>query len=140
MDLVAMNPRVFTLSEAAALIPRLEKLLEALLVKKKQMQQKHDQILILSLIAGDGVHNYQSRDGKEYVEKSADLESLVLSFEEDIMKVNEEGCFLRDLDRGVIDFFYVHNRQLVYLCWKKGEKRIHHYHDLDVGERQRKPL
>ena len=135
-----MSPRVFNIQEASALIPRLEELLEELLFKKKKMQQKHDQLLVLDLIAGERISDYRSQDGKEYLEKSAELESLILSFEEDIMKINETGCFLRDLDKGVVDFFYVHNRQLVYLCWKKGEKKINYYHDLDNGDRHRKPL
>lgn len=135
-----MNPRVFSLQEANALIPSLEELLGALLEKKKSMQKKHDDILVLDLICGGTVQNYQSREGKEYVEKSAELESLILSFEEDIMKINHMGCFLRDIDKGVVDFFYVHDQQLVYLSWKKGEKKIRHYHDLDSGEQSRKPL
>ncbi len=135
-----MNPKVFTLQEATIMIPRLEELLGELLAKKKKMQKSHDDLLVLDLIAGDRLHDYQSRDGKDYLEKSAELESLVLSFEEDIMKINQAGCFLRDLERGVVDFFYVHNRELVYLCWKKGEKKINYYHDLDDRDRHRKPL
>lgn len=135
-----MNPRVFTLQEASTLIPNLEQMLDQLLDKKKQMQKMHDQLLVLDLITGGGVPDYQSPDGKEYVEKSAELESLILSFEEDILKINQQGCFLRDLERGIVDFFYVHNRELVYLCWKRGEKKIRYYHDLDDGDRNRKPL
>lgn len=137
---VATNPRVFTLAEANSLIPTLEQLMEELLAKKKRMQKHHDQLLVLDLIAGERIHDYQSHDGREYLEKSAELESLILSFEEDILKINETGCFLRDLEKGIVDFFYVHNKQLVYLCWKKGEKKIHFYHDLDDGDRHRKPL
>lgn len=135
-----MNPRVFALPEANALIPSLEELLDKLLEKKKLMQKMHDQLLVLDLITGGTVQDYQSPDGKEYVEKSAELESLILSFEEDILKINQQGCFLRDLERGILDFFYVHNRELVYLCWKRGEKKIRYYHDLDDSDSNRKPL
>ena len=135
-----MNPRVFTLQEAMTLIPRLEQLLDELVNKKKRMQKKHDQLLVLDLIAGEKLQDYQSRDGKDYLDKSAGLESLILSFEEDILKINQAGCFLRDLEKGVVDFFYVHNKELVYLCWRRGEKKIGYYHDLDDGDRHRKPL
>lgn len=135
-----MNPRVFTLQEATALIPKLEQMLDDLIFKKKKMQKHHDQLLVLDLIAGENAQDYSSGDGKEYLEKSAELESLILSFEEDILKVNETGCFLRDIEKGIIDFFYVHNKQLVFLCWKKGEKKINFYHNLDDGDRHRKRL
>jgi len=135
-----MSPRVFTLEEATQLIPKLEQYLDELLLKKKKMQKRHDQLLVLDLIVGEKAQDYQSHDGKDYLEKSAELESLILSFEEDIMKINQTGCFLRDLEKGVVDLFYVRDKQLVYLCWKKGEKKIHYYHDLDDGDRHRRPL
>ena len=135
-----MNPRVFTIDEAAKLLPKLEELLDALAKKKQEMQKKHDQLLVLDLIAGEKIHDYESRDGKEYLDKSAELETLILSFEEDLVKFNRMGCFLRDIDRGIVDFFHVRNNELVYLCWKRGEKKIGHWHDLDSGYTGRKPL
>ncbi|MDD5085847.1 MAG: DUF2203 domain-containing protein [Candidatus Omnitrophica bacterium] len=135
-----MNPRVFTIDEAKTLIAKLEDLLDALVKKKQEMQKKHDQLLVLDLIAGDKIHDYESRDGKEYLDKSAELETLILSFEEDLIKFNQLGCFLRDIDRGVVDFFHVRNNELVYLCWKRGEKKIAYWHDLDSGYNERKPL
>ena len=65
---VAMNPRVFTLAEANTLLPTLEQLMEELLAKKKRMQKHHDQLLVLDLIAGEGIHDYQSQDRREYLE------------------------------------------------------------------------
>ena len=97
-----MNPRVFTLEEANALIPKLEKLTEELIQKRNRMQQKHDQLLVLDLIAGDKIHDYSSKDGKEYLEKSAELEALVLSFEEDIMKV--PTATIRATRRALVSF------------------------------------
>jgi len=134
------NPRVFSLDEASKLLPTIEALLDSLADKKKKMQRMHDQLLVLDLIAGSDKQEYEGRDGEEYLEKSAELESLILSFEEDIMRINQVGCFLRDIDRGVVDFFHVYNGELVYLSWRKGEKTIGYYHDLNDGDRRRKPL
>lgn len=135
-----MNPHVFTLQEANACISALKPIVDRLSEKKRLMQQRHDQLLVLDLIGGEKIHDYHSSDGKEYLEKSADLENLLLSFEEDIMKVNQLGCFLRDVEQGVVDFFHVMNRELVYLCWRKNEKKISFFHDLDANDRKRKPL
>lgn len=135
-----MNPRVFDKKEADALVPKLEKMVTALSKKKIDMQKKHDQLLVLDLLAGEKAHDYKSKDGKEYLEKSAELEALILSFEEDVMKINQLGCFLRDIDRGIVDFFSIKGKELIYLCWQKGEKKVSFWHDLDDGFSGRKPL
>jgi len=135
-----MNPRVFTVDEASRLIPKLEEMVDALAKKKQDMQKKHDQLLVLDLIAGDKIQDYNSKDGKEYLDKSAELETLILSFEEDLIRFNQMGCFLRDIDHGVVDFFYVRNNELIYLCWKRGEKKITSWHDLDSAYNEKKPL
>lgn len=135
-----MNPRVFFLEEAEAMIPQLEKLVGGLKEKKKLMQKMHDELLVLDLIAGPKSHDYKSKEGREYIDKSSELESLIFSFEEEIMAVNKLGCFLKDMEKGIVDFFHVRGKELVYLCWNIGETRITHYRDLDGGDKKRKPI
>ena len=137
---IFLNPKVFSLEEANRLIPNLDELTSRLLLKKQEMQKKHDQILILDLIAGENVHDQASRDGKDYVSKSAELEGLILSFEDDILEINQLGCYLRDINKGSVDFFSIRNNQLVYLNWLRGEPEIRHYHDVDSHFTKRKPL
>jgi hypothetical protein len=135
-----MNPRIFSIKDANALIPTLEKLTSQLLLKKTEMQKMHDQILILDLLAGDKIHDASSTDGQEYLRKTAELEALVLSFEDDILEINRLGCYLRDINKGSIDFFSVRKNELVYLNWQRGETEIKHYHDIDSHHSQRRPL
>jgi len=135
-----MNPRVFSLEEANRLVPHLDELTARLLQKKTEMQKKHDQILILDLIAGEKAKDHESADGKEYISKSAELEALILSFEDDILEINRLGCYLRDINKGSIDFFSIRNHQLVYLNWLRGEPEIRHYHDVDSHFTKRKAL
>lgn len=135
-----MNPRVFSLSEANSLMPVLEKLTEALLTKRAKMQKRHDQLLILDLLAGEKIHDPNSTDGREYLSKSAELEAVILSFEDDIMAINKLGCYLRDIDRCSIDFFSIRKHELIYLNWQRGEKEIRFFHDVDTHFSERKPL
>lgn len=135
-----VNPRVFSVQEADKLIPQLDKITDCLLQKKEKLQKKHDQLLVLDLLAGEKIHDPNSKDGREYLSKSAELEALILSFEDDIMSVNRLGCYLRDIDKGAVDFFSIHKNELVYLNWQRGEKQIRYYHDVDSHFSERKSL
>jgi len=135
-----MNPKVFSLKEANLMIPRLDSLTTCLLTKKEKMQKKHDQLLVLDLIAGEKVHNPKTNDGKDYLTKSAELEALILSFEDDILEINKLGCYLRDIEKGSVDFFSIQKNELIYLNWQRGEERVSFYHDVDAHFSKRKNL
>jgi len=135
-----LNPKIFSIKEANKMIASLEKLTSQLLLKKIEMQKMHDQILILDLLAGEKIHDPASADGQEYLKKTAELEALVLSFEDDILEINRNGCYLRDINKGSIDFFSVRKNELVYLNWQRGEPEIKYYHDVDAHHTQRRPL
>jgi hypothetical protein len=131
---------VFSIQEANQLIPTLDGLTTRLAQKKREMQKKHDQILVLDLISGEKVHDSASTDGKEYLSKSAELEVLILSFEDDILEINRMGCYLRDITKGSIDFFSIRSNRLVYLNWQRGEPEIQYFHDVDSHFSKRRPL
>ncbi len=135
-----MIPRVFSIKEANDLIHNIEPMIESLMDKKLQMQKQHDELLVLDLIGGEKIKDKNAFEGRQYLQKSAELESLILSFEEEILRLNQMGCFLKDIERGLVDFFHVRDKQLVYLCWQKGEKRVGFWHTVDDTLEARKPL
>ncbi len=135
-----MNPRIFTLEEANALIPELEPLILDLIEKRKLMQKHHDELLVLDLLSGEKVKDDESSESKEYVEKSAELESLILSFEDQILEVNEKGCIVKDIEQGYVDFFAVRDKFLVCFCWHMGEKKIGYWHSVNDNYKSRKKI
>lgn len=50
------------------------------------------------------------------------------------------GIELKDPDIGLIDFVGHHQDRDVCLCWKLGEERVDHWHELDAGFAGRKPV
>lgn len=63
---------------------------------------------------------------KRYLEAFAHYRALLREF-------SKREIFIKDLDRGLIDFpAFVAGRE-VFLCWERGEKDIEHWHDLDAG-------
>lgn len=135
-----ITPRVFSVREANELVLEIEPMISSLVAKKLKMEKMHDELLVLDLLGGEKIQDKNSMEGREYLGKSAELEALILSFEEEILKVNQFGCFLKDIERGLVDFFHVRDRELVYLCWQRGEKKINFWHSVDDKFEVRKPI
>jgi hypothetical protein len=55
-------------------------------------------------------------------------------------ELGQIGCIFKDFEVGLIDFPALHEDRMVYLCWRHGEARIEHWHELDSGFAGRRPL
>lgn len=122
--------KTFTLEEANALIPRLNRLLTDLIDARDKLAAMGDKIQsLLQHVDGNG----GSKHGNMYVVQ-LEIFNARLSALQDI------GCELKDLDQGLVDFPSYRDGRLVYLCWKRGEDRIRFWHDLDAGFAGRQPI
>lgn len=50
------------------------------------------------------------------------------------------GVELKDFELGLVDFPSTHQGRDVLLCWKRGEERIAHWHEIDAGLSGRQPV
>ncbi len=55
-------------------------------------------------------------------------------------EICSQGCQLKDLESGLIDFPTVWEGREVYLCWKLGEQEVSFWHEVDAGFTGRQPL
>jgi len=60
--------------------------------------------------------------------------------EEEVKKLEELGCVLKDMSMGLIDFPAVRLGERVWLCWKLGEDHIRYWHSRHEGFGGRKPV
>ncbi len=132
--------KIFTLEKANESIAQVKDLLQELRGIRHEIQSKEIDIDVAMILASD--------DGKQMdkvapVTVTKDIEiyhDLVEDFNQVIKRFELLGCELKDMDRGLIDFYSVQNGTLVYLCWKEGEAKITHWHSLEEGFPGRKPL
>jgi len=135
-----LKPRLFTIKEINKIIPELDEIVARLFKKREKMQQKHDQLMVLELIDEEKIQDLTTPEGKEYVAKAAELESLILSIEDDLTEISGLGGTLRDLETGSIDFYSIIRSELVYLNWQRGEHQISYYHPFHIPHTERKLL
>ena len=65
--------------------------------------------------------------------------SIIAKLRDLLREVSELGVEVKAAD-GLVDFRSKLRGRTVYLCWKFGEERIEHYHELDTGFSGRRPL
>ncbi len=124
--------RYFTVKEAEALIPELEKIFEALIEINAKMEAKNSQLQKMMV--------NKSRDAAGLAIEASQLEFLIKSMNGWLKKILNMGAIHKGLDPALVDFPYRLEDREVYLCWKLGDKEITHYHGLEDGFAGRKPL
>ncbi|HEU4763127.1 MAG TPA: DUF2203 domain-containing protein [Gemmatimonadales bacterium] len=57
-----------------------------------------------------------------------------------LTELEQIGCIFKGFEAGLVDFHALREDRLVFLCWRLGEARITHWHELDAGYAGRQPL
>ena len=55
-------------------------------------------------------------------------------------EICSQGCHVKDLECGLVDFPTIWEGREVYLCWKLGEQEVSFWHEIDAGVAGRQPL
>lgn len=131
--------KLFSPEKANALIPKVSPLVEELWTKRRD--------LAIRLLETDPVlrgtepappHTRMATPRSPFTpgrfsEQKAEIVRI-------INRIEAYGCIVKDIDLGLIDFPSMREGRAVYLCWKAGEDRIAHWHGMDEGFGERKPL
>ena len=135
-----VGPKVFTVDQANRSLPHVKQLLEALRAQQGTLRTLEQAVVITELegLQHDGIPSRAAR-----VKASAHTVQLgagVGQLQETLEQLEALGCQLKDLDEGLVDFFTVHQGQLVFLCWKDGEPDVRFWHFLAAGFAGRRPI
>jgi hypothetical protein len=128
--------RHFTLDEANALVPTLTPILEELRELYHRMSQAAAEVHGFEARAGQNGHGENTRVfSPEY-----DLRKIHSDLEQRALYLRGIGVHLKDIEHGILDFPTRMFGRDVYLCWRLGEERVSHWHDIDAGFAGRRPL
>jgi hypothetical protein len=116
----------FTLEQANRSLPYVRRIVEDI-VKVHQS-------------AVDAKAAVQSADVDAKPALQARLDSTVDRLHELSEELELAGVELKDYTTGLVDFMSRHNDRDIYLCWRLGEERITHYHELSAGFAGRQPI
>ena len=120
--------RVYTVEEADAMLEGLRERLGRIREARQVLLRSAE--LVKERVVADGGG---ASGGRDYWEAQAILRA-------EIERLAEENIVLRDPETGLVDFPGQREGRRVWLCWRLGEDRVDHWHELDSGFVGRKPL
>jgi len=138
LDGVAMSERYFSRHEAEKLLPMIEGFLKVAQEHKQALDAAQVELTNAAsriMVLGGSYPPYS-----ELVQKKTERDKASARIVETIAKIQENGCLVKDIDEGLIDFPSMIEGQEAFLCWKQGEGRIEYWHGLEDGFAGRKRL
>ena len=102
------------------------------------MQRFGRRLEVMSLaLAGASASNPDAAESRALIARRTKLASQI---REGLKTIHAKGCLVKDLDRGLVDFYSLAGDRLIFLCWRLGEKEVSHWHSLEGGFDARQPL
>ena len=121
-----MSKKYFTMESAQKQLPKIKKSLLKLQNLKKAINA------ILSVRINPREIGYE-----EFLETNTKLNKeyhkLSYEFYKELENLEKTGCLLKDLELGLVDFYYRFEGRDVFLCWKLGEDKIMTWHEIGAG-------
>ncbi len=124
--------KYFTIEEADALIPELEKIFEAVAELTAQAEVK--------AAALRRQQDAEEQDAAATAITRSQLQFLAQGINEWMQKIVDLGALPKGMDPALVDFPARVEGREAYLCWKLGEKHVSFYHPVGEGFSTRKPL
>jgi hypothetical protein len=127
--------KVFTREEANELLPRLELILAGLQRLARVLREK-----LGELSATDRSEGISETGLEQIIRERPELRALTEQMAGFAKQIEDLGCFLKDIELGLIDFPCEVGGEIVFLCWQSGEPQVSSWHAIDSGFANRRPL
>ncbi len=131
--------RVFTIAEVNALIPDLSDLVGDQLREQSDIEHGLAELTALCGTTPETLET-DADDLREVVKLKRDLSKRIARYEAGWARVQTMGGVIKDPQIGLVDFYGRIGGKLVWLCWRYGEDKLTHYHELESGYFGRRAL
>lgn len=129
------EPRIFTHGEAERTLPLVGRIARDIMTEYPVWRRaiSRYELLVAGLVVGD-------EEPPEVVALREEIAARANRVEGFLAELDQIGCVFKGFEEGLVDFHSLRDDRLVYLCWRYGEARITHWHDLDSGFSGRQPI
>ena len=130
-----MPPRYFTLDEANATLPLVRRIvgdITELYPKWRELVSHYE------LVAAQSRPDWG--ESAEQMELRTQIEEVAREMNGYLQELNQVGCVLKGFDQGLVDFYGRMEDRDILWCWKVGEDRIEHWHEVEAGFAGRQPI
>lgn len=121
------NRKRFTLIEANRTLPLVQRIAADIVQIHSRARALHSQLA-------------RKLDRSVRLDVEAEMDCVVTRLQSYVDELTDIGVDLKDYQQGLVDFISTHQGREVCLCWKLGEERITHWHEVDEGFQARQPI
>jgi hypothetical protein len=132
--------RLYTLAEANAEVPGLERHFAAARGHVRKARAVGDQVQDLELVWGSKLLADGCPGRGEYLKFREELRSQERAVDALVKEITDKGVEVKDVLTGLTDFRARRGDNIVYLCWKPGEPQVGWWHTLQAGFAGRQPI
>jgi hypothetical protein len=133
------DPRLFTLDEANAVVPRVRELLLSIQEGASRLSALQQRLESFRERKRTGAHVVEG-EGRIVSSVMGEANRVADDLRGLFADLHGIGCEVKDVQMGLVDFRALRDDRTVYLCWKLGEDDIRFWHELDTGFAGRQPL
>lgn len=128
--------RLFTLTEARALLPEARRLIREAVQGKQRQEQSEARLqkLVQRILMQGGI----TVDTNAVELWKAQRESGIEAQKQSLERLEQAGILVKDLDVGLIDFPTLYRGEQVLLCYRMDENDIEFWHGVSEGFRGRR--
>lgn len=130
-----MAHKFFTLAEANKTLPLVKRIVSDILSVYPQWKDLVDRY---GLIAAQARPEWG--ESPEQLNLKAEIDVIATKINGYLAELEQIGCEFKGFAEGLVDFHGRLDEREILWCWKYGEDRITHWHDLESGFAGRQPL
>lgn len=133
--LVFSVPRYFTVAEAERTLPLVRRIVADLMSLYRQWREL---VQRYELVAAQSRPDWG--ESPEQLALHREIDEIAGRITEHQRELAAVGCIFKGFEEGLVDFYGKLDGRDILWCWKQGEERIGHWHEIEAGYAGRRPL
>ena len=130
-----MNIKYFTIDEANRTLPLVRRIVSDITVLYPDWREF---VALYELAAAKAKPEWG--ESPEQLELRSRIEDIAGRITVYMSELEAVGCVFKGFQDGLIDFYGKLDGRDVFWCWKQGEDRIEHWHEVEAGFAGRQPV
>ena len=130
-----MSRKYFTLEQANRTLPLIRKIVADITTLYSQWR---DLVYQYELVAAQA--RPERGESQQQIDLRQQIEAVAHRMNGFLGELEEVGCVFKGFEEGLVDFYGQLAGRDVFWCWKQGETKIDHWHELDAGYAGRQPI
>jgi hypothetical protein len=130
-----MKGKIFTVEEANRMLPLVSRIAEDIVAGYGGVTSA-----LQAYEAAKSASHREPGDQPDLQQADADVREALENLQGLVEEIEALGGTVKDYEHGLVDFYGDVAGEIVYLCWRRGEEAITHFHNLEEGYTMRREL